>query len=131
MPLNMALVQSNYRGVTKKMTMTALLFLAYCGGNVAGPQFFRREEAPRYETAFRTIMVCYGLAICAAVGLRVYLGWVNARRVREEGLEGSAGSAGVQQPGTSRNDVENEILSRSTDLEDATDWNTVGFRYRL
>lgn len=76
-------------------------------------------------------MVCYGLAICAAVGLRVYLGWVNARRVREEGLEGSAGSAGVQQPGTSRNDVENEILSRSTDLEDATDWNTVGFRYRL
>ncbi|KAF7539992.1 hypothetical protein G7Z17_g12296 [Cylindrodendrum hubeiense] len=56
MPLNMALVQSNYRGVTKKMTITAILFLAYCSGNMAGPHFFRKDEDPLYETAFKTIM---------------------------------------------------------------------------
>lgn len=32
LPLLLSLVQSNYRGVTKKMTMTALLFIAYCTG---------------------------------------------------------------------------------------------------
>lgn len=32
LPLLLSLIQSNYRGVTKKMTMTALLFIAYCTG---------------------------------------------------------------------------------------------------
>lgn len=32
LPLLLSLVQSNYRGVTKKMTMTAMLFIAYCTG---------------------------------------------------------------------------------------------------
>ncbi|KAM0440431.1 hypothetical protein ACHAQK_005838 [Fusarium lateritium] len=34
MPLTMSLVQSNYRGVTKKMTITAVLFITYCVGNM-------------------------------------------------------------------------------------------------
>lgn len=32
LPLLLSMVQSNYRGVTKKMTMTAMLFIAYCTG---------------------------------------------------------------------------------------------------
>lgn len=32
LPLLLSLVQSNYRGVTKKMTMTGMLFIAYCTG---------------------------------------------------------------------------------------------------
>ncbi|RSL52790.1 hypothetical protein CEP53_007981 [Fusarium sp. AF-6] len=119
MPLNMALVQSNYRGVTKKTTITAMLFLAYCIGNMAGPHFFRKSEDPLYETAFKAIMVCYSLAIMCAAALRVYLGWLNAKRTREEGIIGSAGSGGV-----SRDDV-------GDDPEDITDWQAVGFRYRL
>ena len=88
MPLNMALVQSNYRGVTKKMTMTAMLFMAYCAGNIAGPHFFRADEDPRYGTAFGAIMVCYALVVVLALSLRFYLRWVNERRTREEGVEG-------------------------------------------
>ncbi|KAJ8115404.1 hypothetical protein ONZ43_g4674 [Nemania bipapillata] len=45
LPLLLSLVQSNFRGVTKKMTMTALLFIAYCAGNIAGPQLFIGDEA--------------------------------------------------------------------------------------
>ncbi|CAM1502699.1 Fc.00g074750.m01.CDS01 [Cosmosporella sp. VM-42] len=137
MPLNMALVQSNYRGVTKKMTMTAMLFLAYCGGNIAGPHFFRKNEDPTYETAFKTIMICYSLAICFALGLRVYLQWFNAKRTREEGFEGSAGSAGVVADGKIQDGerdvaaVVGEVQLRPEDYDDVTDWKTVGFRYRL
>lgn len=139
MPLALSLVQANYRGVTKKMTVTALLFLAYCAGNIAGPQFFRAAEAPTYDTAFRTIMVCYALAVALALGLRAYLAWVNGRRAREEGFEGSAGASGAVGDGKVVDGVGagagtgavGVVELRSRDYEDVTDWQTPGFRYRL
>lgn len=139
MPLTMALVQSNYRGVTKKMTVTAMLFLAYCAGNIAGPQFFRTSEAPTYQTAFKTIMICYCLVIFLAVVLRFYLQWMNAKRTNEEGFVGNAGAAGVVAAGKVSDALGNKdvaetvtgIQLRPEDYEDVTDWKTVGFRYRL
>ncbi|EIW55355.1 MFS general substrate transporter [Trametes versicolor FP-101664 SS1] len=137
MPLALSLVQANYRGVTKKMTVTAMLFLAYCAGNIAGPQLFKTTEAPTYNTAFRAIMICYSLAIGLAVGLRTYLGWVNARRAKEEGFEGSAGASGTVGEGkvvdvadTGAGAV-NDVELKGRDYEDLTDWQTPGFRYRL
>lgn len=82
LPLCMSLVGVNYKGETKKMTMTAILFVAYCAGNIAGPQFFRASEEPRYPTAFRAIMVCYALVLLMAMGLRTYLVYENRRRER-------------------------------------------------
>lgn len=140
MPLTMSLVQANYRGVTKKMTMTALLFLAYCAGNISGPQFFLSREAPTYDTAFRTIMICYSLAALLALSLRLYLQWMNARRVRVEGFVGSAGNAGavgggkvldVDQSARNVAQMVNQVELVSTDYEDITDWKTPGFRYRF
>lgn len=136
MPLALSLVQANYRGVTKKMTMTSLLFLGYCAGNIAGPQFFKSSEAPNYNTAFKAIMICYALAVVLALGLRTYLSWMNARRTRQEGFEGSAGSAGAVGGGkivdnAGDANAVNEVELRSEDYEDITDWQTPGFRYRL
>ncbi|CAI7620870.1 unnamed protein product [Penicillium viridicatum] len=138
MPLAMSLVQANYRGVTKKMTVTAMLFLAYCAGNISGPQFFLNEEAPTYNTAFRTIMICYALAVLLALVLRFYLQWTNARRTRLEGFEGSAGNAGAvggkgldeDRDSTNVVDMVNRVQLVSDDYEDITDWKTPGFRYR-
>lgn len=136
MPLALSLAQANYRGVTKKATATALLFVAYCAGNIAGPQFFRSDEAPAYDTAFRAIMTCYALAVVLAAGLRTYLGWENKRRAAKEGFEGSAGAAGAV--GESGKVVDGrevlavgEVELRSEDYDDVTDWQTRGFRYRL
>ncbi|KGO77856.1 Major facilitator superfamily domain, general substrate transporter [Penicillium italicum] len=138
MPLAMSLVQANYRGVTKKMTVTAMLFLAYCAGNISGPQFFLSKEAPSYNTAFRTIMICYALSVVLALVLRFYLQWINARRTRLEGFEGSAGNAGavggkgLEDDPDSKNvaDLVNRVQLVSDDYEDVTDWKTPGFRYR-
>jgi MFS family permease len=139
MPLIMSLVQGNYRGVTKKMTVTALLFLAYCTGNIIGPQLFLNTEAPVYNTAFRGIMICYSLVFGLAWCLRVYLQQLNQRRQAEEGFEGSAGVSGAVGGGKvlgnddAKNvgDIVNRVELRPEDYEDVTDWNTVGFRYRL
>ncbi|KAI1487417.1 major facilitator superfamily domain-containing protein [Biscogniauxia mediterranea] len=139
LPLLLSLVQANYRGVTKKMTMTALLFVAYCAGNIAGPQLFLDDEAPTYDTAFRAIMVCYALVVALAAALRAYLQATNARRRREEGVEGSAGAAGAVGGGKVADvadgrrvaEAVGEVQLRPEDYEDVTDWNTFGFRYRL
>lgn len=44
-PLTLGLLSANYKGVTKKMTVTAVLFVTYCAGNIAGPQTFKDSEA--------------------------------------------------------------------------------------
>ncbi|KAG5926565.1 hypothetical protein E4U42_003160 [Claviceps africana] len=139
MPLAMSLVQANFRGVTKKMTMTAMQLIAYCAGNIVGPQLFRQREAPTYDSAFRGIMICYALAVVLALVLRFYLQWVNAGRVRQEGFQGSAGAAGAEAGGDKTmqlrpgdvDEVATRVQLRPADYEDVTDWEMVGFRYRL
>ncbi|KAL7620092.1 hypothetical protein AAE478_010642 [Parahypoxylon ruwenzoriense] len=139
LPLLLSLVQSNYRGVTKKMTMIAMLFTAYCTGNIVGPQLFISAEEPTYDTAFRGIMVCYSLVICLAAVLRFYLRIVNKRRQQEEGFQGNAGTSGAVAGGKvvdivgglNVTEAVNEIRLRPEDYEDVTDWKTFGFRYRL
>ncbi|ORY60977.1 major facilitator superfamily domain-containing protein [Pseudomassariella vexata] len=139
LPLILSLVQTNFRGVTKKMTMTAMVFIAYCAGNIAGPQLFKASEAPLYGTAFQAIMICYALVICLALVLRFYLQFMNTRRVKEEGVDGSAGTSGAVGGGKVLDitdgrpvmEVVNEVQLRPEDYEDVTDWKTFGFRYRL
>ncbi|KAK8091638.1 major facilitator superfamily domain-containing protein [Apiospora hydei] len=149
LPLLLSLVQVNFRGVTKKGTMTALVFVAYCTGNIVGPQLFREAEAPGYATAFRAIMVCYALVVCLSLGLRGYLQWMNGRRERAEGIVAGVGASGVvggrgDDDGSGGKTVDvaggsaaevteavNQVRLRPEDYEDVTDWKTVGFRYRL
>jgi MFS family permease len=138
-PLLMSLVGANYKGVTKKMTMTAMLFIAYCAGNIAGPQFFKASEAPHYNTAFRAILICYSLVVGLAVILRLYLQFVNRQREKTEGIKGSAGAGGAVAGGKLADVADNKNLAeyagqvelRAEDYEDVTDLKTFGFRYRL
>lgn len=137
-PLTMSLVQANYKGVTKKMTVTAIMFIAYSAGNIAGPQFFRGSEAPHYQTAFRAIMVCYALVVGLSLMLRFYLQFENRRREKREGVKGSAGTGGVLADGkvvdAGDRDVGGMVRAvhlSEADYDDVTDWKTFGFRYRL
>lgn len=48
-PLSLSMVSSNVAGYTKKATVNAMMFVAYCVGNILGPFFFFSHEAPRYQ----------------------------------------------------------------------------------
>lgn len=48
-PILLSMVASNVAGFTKKSTVGALLFIAYCAGNIARPQIFVSTEYPRYD----------------------------------------------------------------------------------
>ena len=47
-PIQLSLISSNVAGFTKRSTVSALLFVAYCVGNIVGPQFFLASEEPNY-----------------------------------------------------------------------------------
>jgi hypothetical protein len=46
------MVSSNVAGYTKKAVTGATLFVAYCVGNIIGPQTFKDSEAPGYPSAY-------------------------------------------------------------------------------
>jgi MFS family permease len=50
-PLSLSLISSNVAGFTKKSTVSALMFIAYCVGNIVGPQFFLPAEKPSYPVS--------------------------------------------------------------------------------
>lgn len=50
-PLGLSLVASNVAGFSKKATVNAMMFVAYCIGNIVGPQFFSPSEAPAYPVS--------------------------------------------------------------------------------
>ena len=47
-PLSLSLVSSNVAGFTKRSVISALIFVAYCVGNIVGPQFYLASEEPDY-----------------------------------------------------------------------------------
>ncbi|KAK5456384.1 Allantoate permease [Exophiala xenobiotica] len=59
----LSLISTNVAGYTRKTTVAALYLIGYCVGNIIGPQTFRPSDAPRYESAEITIIVCWGLCL--------------------------------------------------------------------
>lgn len=59
----LSLISSNVAGYTKKTTVAALYLMAYCIGNIIGPQTFRPKDAPRYIPAEVTIIVCWSACL--------------------------------------------------------------------
>ncbi|KAF4944502.1 hypothetical protein FSARC_14656 [Fusarium sarcochroum] len=105
----MAMMSSNFGGFTKKTTISAMIFIVYCAGNIIGPHLFFPSEAPGYESGFLAIMICLGIATVFCMTLRFYLVWVNKKR-------DNAGEV---------LDVPLEGLNPS----DKTDWEILQFRY--
>lgn len=79
-PNVLALSTSNFRSSQKRITMAGIIFVFYCGTNIAAPQLFRSDEYPNYPTAFKTWIICLSLTILVAVGTRLYLKCENQRK---------------------------------------------------
>lgn len=50
-PMALSLITSNVGGFTKKATVSAMMFIGYCVGNIIGPQFFYASQAPKYPVS--------------------------------------------------------------------------------
>ncbi|OKL64208.1 hypothetical protein UA08_00514 [Talaromyces atroroseus] len=97
-PLMLSMNASNIAGKTKKTTINAMTFIAYCAGNIIGPQLFFADQAPSYPSGFASMLVCFAVGIVAILFLRFYLIWENKRRDAREGpLDVDGGDAENEQ----------------------------------
>ncbi|KAL4870413.1 major facilitator superfamily domain-containing protein [Aspergillus spectabilis] len=78
-PISLSLITSNVGGFTKKATVSAMLFIAYCTGNIIGPQLFLSKESPKYPTGLKGVLVGFALAIFFLVLLYIYYEFENRR----------------------------------------------------
>lgn len=51
MPLSFSLISANTGGFTKRATVSAMILIAYCVGNIIGPFLFFEREAPHYKVS--------------------------------------------------------------------------------
>lgn len=108
--LSLGLVVGNTAGHTKKVTLNALVFMAYCISNIIGPQFFKARQAPLYPIGCAAMMAAYALAIFTMALYMIYCWRENNRR---DALDHSAG----------------ERVHLDTDFKDMTDTQNIHFRY--
>jgi MFS family permease len=71
---------TNLGGYTKRSTGVALVFFAYCAGNVIGPHAFLSKEAPIYQTGCKLMLACAAAQAALAICLRLLLVRRNKQR---------------------------------------------------
>lgn len=63
----LGLISTNVAGWTKKTTAAAMYLIAYCVGNIIGPQVFQSTDAPQYHKASITVLVCMCVAFATLI----------------------------------------------------------------
>lgn len=72
---------SNVAGHTKKSFMAATIFVAYCVGNIVGPQLVRSQsKADHYPELWLGLIICYVICIVASAALYFVLWRENRKR---------------------------------------------------
>ena len=115
-PFCLTIIGQNVAGHTKRAGTNAMLFIVFAAGNIAGPFFFRSQDAPHYVLAITVILVCFCVALLCAVALRLYMVAVNKKRDAQFGI---------------RQNREEKVDGMMLGMHDKTDLENPDFRYVL
>lgn len=111
--LLLSLQTANTAGHTKKVVVSAILFLGYCVGNIAGPFFYKASQAPIYPLGIWSMIGSQLIEIGIILVMRFALQWENRYRDRMYGTVESQEIHGVV----------------ATTFADLTDKENKNFRY--
>ncbi|GAA5860353.1 hypothetical protein JCM3774_000389 [Rhodotorula dairenensis] len=78
--LGLVMISSNIGGYTKRSVTSAMVFAAYCAGNMAGPQFIYADEKPRYQSGAYAMMGGYIAKLVAHAVLWAIMYFSNKSR---------------------------------------------------
>lgn len=109
-------VSSNVAGHTKKITANAMFLIAYCVGNLVGPQTFIESQAPNYVGAKIAIVICSCVSFITLVLIYLSYYWDNKSRDNK-----------------ARNSEDADLMNHIENYEfaDLTDKENLNFRYSL
>jgi hypothetical protein len=77
---------ANTSGYTKRTFRNALTLMAFCVGNLIGPQLFPASDGPNYSQAKAALIGTMSGVVVLAFVLRQIMVWENAKRDREESV---------------------------------------------
>lgn len=111
-----SLISRNLGGQTKKSTAIAMTFVGWAASNMAAPQIFQANDAPRYIKGFVAHLVVYGVYVVLVVITRAILMRRNAKK--RSALADVVGQH-----------VGDEKISHTLAFQDLTDLENPDFRY--
>ncbi|ORY28022.1 major facilitator superfamily domain-containing protein [Naematelia encephala] len=111
--LSLSLITSNTGGQSKKMIVSGMIWFGACIGNIAGPFFYKSNQAPSYHLGIGSILVCNCLELALFFAFRFAFIWENKKKERQRAQLG---------------DVTEEALNR-TAFADLTDKQNPNFTY--
>ncbi|KAJ6172192.1 MFS transporter ACS family allantoate permease [Penicillium chermesinum] len=88
--LLLSMASANIAGHTKKVTVNSIIMIGYCVGNIAGPQFWKTEQAPRYGLGVGSCLVSFVILIVLVLIMRIYLHVLNKRRQSDQPMSEAA-----------------------------------------
>ncbi|KAL7627858.1 hypothetical protein AAE478_002053 [Parahypoxylon ruwenzoriense] len=115
----LGLLSTNIAGSTKRSVASGWVFVCYCVGQIAGPQFFKSTEAPAYRSGIVAMLCGFILNLVLNQVLRFL--YVLENKKRDRVIE-------------SKSEDEITEMKRESDLqgfEDVTDKHNAMFRYAL
>ncbi|KXJ92112.1 major facilitator superfamily domain-containing protein [Microdochium bolleyi] len=115
----LGLLSTNIAGSTKRSVASGWVFVCYCIGQIAGPQFFKSAEAPAYHGGIVAMLCGFILNLVLNQILRFL--YVLENRKLDRSLEGK----------TEQEIAELHRISEQQGFEDVTDRDNVLFRYVL
>ncbi|WVQ86010.1 hypothetical protein IAT38_008178 [Cryptococcus sp. DSM 104549] len=78
--ISLSLITSNTGGQTKKMIVSGTIWLGACVGNIAGPFFYKANQAPGYRLGIGSLLVCNCLEFLLFFVFRYALKWENRKK---------------------------------------------------
>ncbi|KAJ7596016.1 major facilitator superfamily domain-containing protein [Mycena floridula] len=111
--IGLSLITSNVGGQTKKQLTSAIIFVGVCVGNIAGPFFFKTNQAPSYRLGIGAILVCNCLEFLTFLAFRFVFIRSNKRKEAER----------------ARRILEGKTDENTTALADITDFENPNFVY--
>ncbi|KAH8814585.1 major facilitator superfamily domain-containing protein [Flagelloscypha sp. PMI_526] len=121
-------VGSTTAGHTKKVTTNAIMLIAYCIGNSAGPFMWQNKYKPRNRIPWIIIVICYFCCQCLLLIIRFILSRENTRRDAEKHGEDPFDDVWIEKVDTEGNI---EKLKVPKEYQDLTDRQNRDFRYVL
>jgi Mg2+/citrate symporter len=112
--LVLSLQTANTSGHTKKVVTNAVLFLGYCTGNIAGPFFYKSDQAPTYQLGIWSMITSHLIEVVLILILRFLLAREN--RLRDKAQSG-------------KSPEELEAERDASAFSDLTDRENLNFRY--
>jgi len=81
------LITSNASGSSKRLLVSGFIWLGVCVGNIAGPFFYKAEQAPKYALGIGSILVCNCLEFALFFAFRYAFIWENKKKAKaREGM---------------------------------------------